>query len=267
MTDKIEDVLDHRTAEVGPEQRTLATVLLDKTGSMAYPQAKYDATIEAFNAYIDGLKGSPIDCSLVLFNSNSIEKVYIEKPIDEVPYLTPETYVVDASTPLIDAAYKTIKAVEAQVSAKANKPKVIMAIQTDGEENCSTQHTFKELAALIKEKTEAGWHFVFLGASVDNFQQQQMYQAAGAMGITPGNTVSYNSNDLAATRASFGATASNFSGVSRGLLHDASFTMEQKAASGDVTDPGLIAPKQPKGKNDASKAKAPPIVDDFSLTK
>jgi hypothetical protein len=67
----------------------------------------------------------------------------------------------------IDAAYKTIKAVEK--SLNGSNPKVVVCIQTDGHENASTEHTWDELNALIKEKSAAGWQFNFLGTGIDAY--------------------------------------------------------------------------------------------------
>jgi hypothetical protein len=98
--------------------RTLVTFLLDRTGSM---EPIRDDTIGAFNAYLDGLKGdddgTPFDFTLVQFDSMSIDKIHVQVPVAKVPRLTRETYQPRASTPLIDAAYKTIVAVEESLAS------------------------------------------------------------------------------------------------------------------------------------------------------
>ncbi len=95
--------------------RTLVTFLLDRTGSM---EAIRDDTIGGFNAYLDGLKGNgsaDIDFTLVQFDSVSIDKIHVAVPVAAIPKLTRDTYQPRASTPLIDAAVKTINAVEASL--------------------------------------------------------------------------------------------------------------------------------------------------------
>jgi hypothetical protein len=85
----------------------------------------------------------------------SIDKICVAVPIAEVEKLSRDSYQPRASTPLIDAAYKTITAVEASlVSAPAAK--VVICIQTDGQENSSTEHSWNELNALVKEKAALG---------------------------------------------------------------------------------------------------------------
>src|SRR5436305_1682928 len=96
-------------AETG--QRTLVTFLPDETGSM---ESTKDDTIGGFNSYLSRLKAAdtPIDFTLIKFDSRRIEKVCVAAPVGEVKELDATTYQPGAATPLIDAAYKTIKAVE-----------------------------------------------------------------------------------------------------------------------------------------------------------
>ena len=85
-----------------PATRTLVTFLLDRTGSM---EPIRDDTIGAFDAYLEGLQkgGAPIDFTFVQFDSMSIDKIYVQTPVGQVPRLTRDTYQPRASTPLIDA--------------------------------------------------------------------------------------------------------------------------------------------------------------------
>src|SRR5262245_60445054 len=145
--------------KTGTDQRTLVTFLLDETGSM---ESIKDDTIGGFNSYLGSLKAeaAAIDFTLIKFDSRRIEKICVAVPVSQVAELTLENYQPGASTPLIDAACKTIRAVEK--SLKGGNPKVVVCIQTDGHENASTEHTWDELNALIREKTAAGWQFNFL---------------------------------------------------------------------------------------------------------
>lgn len=239
----------------GNPPRTLVTFLLDRSGSMT---SILDSTIEAFNAYRDGLVGGPIDFSLVTFDSGGLDKICVEAPVETSPRLNKENFVPRASTPLIDAAFKTIKAVEESVGRKKEQPKVIVAIQTDGQENCSTEHTWAELNALIKEKIAAGWHFIFMGASIDAYDQ------GTRMGIGIGNTVSYNAQDRGATMSAFTASATNVRGFAGGMRTDVQYSKLQKGASGDRFEPDLKPAKTVLPVN-PPPPKAKPIVDDFKL--
>ena len=175
--------------------------LLDETGSM---HSIKEDTVGGFNEYVDTLKedGDDIAFSLVSFNSNGAKSRYVAEPIDAVRPLTNENYRPDAMTPLIDASVKIIKATAKAVKKRKDDPLVLVVIQTDGYENCSRKHTAADLAALVREKTEAGWEFVFLGAGLDAFDAAQR---AGVR-IDRKKTVQY---DRDYSRAVFRETAAN----------------------------------------------------------
>ena len=239
--------------------KTLVTFLLDRTGSM---DAIKQATIESFNAYIVELKkADDMDFTLVQFDSVSIEKTCHNVAVKDAPLLSDGNYQPRASTPLIDAAFKTIKAVEEALTKRDDKPQVVICIQTDGEENCSREHSWDELNALIKEKIALGWQFNFMGASIDAYSQ------GNKMGISAHATVSYDSHDEQASLAAFRSNASNTSAFAAGARVNTSYTMEQRGRAKDAhipkdltDDPALT--KQPKAEN---KAKKQQIVDDITL--
>jgi hypothetical protein len=208
-----------------PTVRTLITFLLDRTGSM---EPIRDDTIGAFNAYLEGLQkgGAPIDFTFIQFDSMSIDKICVQTPVGQVPRLTRATYEPRASTPLIDAAYKTVKAVEESLAGDT-ETKVVICFQTDGEENSSIEHTCNELNALIKEKGKLGWQFNFMGVGIDAYNQ------GTRMGIAPQATVAYDHRDAQATRMAFGASAENACSYARAEAPDTAYRPAQKAAAGD----------------------------------
>jgi hypothetical protein len=209
----------------------LVTFILDSTGSM---ESKKGATLEGFNTYLTGLKkdqkdnGGKVEFTLVEFDSaRGVRKTHFKRPVEEVPSLTEESYTTDGMTPLVDAAFNTIRALEAAIDQEKQKPEdVVVCIQTDGEENYSREHTWASLKELIDAKIKAGWHFNFMGAGIDAYKQANM------MGIGASNTVSY-SIDAASTRMAFAATTNNLAAVRSGAKADMSYTASQKAASGD----------------------------------
>lgn len=217
-----------------PTQRTLVTFLLDRSGSMASILAD---TIGGFNAYVAGLKAGAAadrtDLTLLMFDSQAIDKVCVGLPAAQVADLTESTFVPRGGTPLVDAAYKTIKAVEKSLEGKTEPPQVVVTILTDGEENCSSEHTFPELAALIKEKIAAGWQFNFLGAGIDAYTQ------SAKLGISVANTMSYNSADAGATQSAFRDRGMSHSLYASGAIGNTQVSMSAKMAAGDVFDPSL----------------------------
>jgi hypothetical protein len=205
---------------------TLVTFLLDRTGSM---QSIKDDTIGAFNAYLDTLKkkGGGIEFSFLQFDSISIDKICVNRPVADVAPLTDETFEPRASTPLIDAAYKTIEAVGEALAKRQDKPKVVIAIQTDGLENASTEHTWEELNLIIKEKSKLGWQFNFMGAGIDAYEQGRQ------MGIPAAATVSYDKASREATVRAFAASAENTVAYAEDRAPTVGFTPLQKRAAGD----------------------------------
>ncbi len=212
--------------EKTPAATTLVTFLLDRTGSM---QSIKDDTIGAFNAYLETLqkKGGGIEFSLLQFNSISIDKICVNRPVTAVAPLSDETFQPRASTPLIDAAYKTIEAVGEALAKRKAKPKVVICIQTDGLENASTEHTWAELNLLIKEKSKLGWQFNFMGAGIDAYEQGRQ------MGIPAAATVSYDKTSRAATVGAFAASAENTIAYARDEAPTVGFSPAQKRMAGD----------------------------------
>ncbi len=250
----------------GKPGKTSVTFLLDRSGSME--SIKGD-TIGAFNAYRDGLQGADIEFTLVQFDSMSLDKVCVRVPVAQATKLDNNNYQPRGGTPLIDASYKTIKAVEASLNGDATT-KVVICIQTDGFENSSTEHTWEQLNALIKEKTALGWQFNFMGASIDAYAQ------GIKMGISQAATMSYDSSSPAATRASFTASASNTRSFAAGQSVNTNYSAQQKSASGDMYDPDKLGKLQqavqkavPLASAPVPKPKAaepkPKAVDDFQL--
>lgn len=212
---------------------TLVTFVLDRSSSMG---VCWGSTIEAFNGYVDGLRDTPqIDFTLVEFDTHlsamDLNKVCVAIPIKQAPKLTRENYVPRGSTPLIEAAYTVIKAVETSLLDKPKDTKVVICIQTDGEENCSRTYNWEQLASLVKEKQDLGWQFNFMGAGIDAYQQGRM------MGIQPMSTMSYDHTNAAATRSAFRASAANTANFSAGLCSSTQYSAGQKQAAGDKFDP------------------------------
>ncbi len=210
--------------------QTIVTFLLDRSGSMASVK---DATIEAFNAYLDELKkGENITFSLLQFDTVSLDTTFKNQPVGEVTGLTHDNFLPRGGTPLIDASVKTIRAVEKAVAEKPGS-KVVICFQTDGQENSSREHSWSELQDLIKEKTALGWEFNFLGAGIDAYAQSSM------MGLGAAQTMSYDSTDRVRTRVAFASRGEATMMFASGARADMSYTSAEKRAAGDKFDPDL----------------------------
>ena len=157
-------------------------LLLDMTGSM---QADKQATIDACNEFVEGLKADPhtrdLLFSLAVFNSNiGLERIVDGVPLDKAPRLDHEHYQPTGATPLYDAMWQSMDLM------KAHQGQVLFIVQTDGEENSSRTATRQQIVDRVAEKTVAGWQFVYLGCDIDAMKQ------GGKLGIGAGNTMSYD---------------------------------------------------------------------------
>jgi hypothetical protein len=198
---------------------------------------------------LKGTGEADIDFTLIQFDSVSIDKICVAVPVGNVAKLTRETYQPRASTPLIDAAVKTINAVEASLLSQP-AAKVVICIQTDGQENSSTEHNWAELNALVKEKSAKRWQFNFMGVGIDAYDQ------GARMGISPAATMAYDHRDPQATVAAFSASAENARRYACAEIDDTDYRPAQKAAAGDRF--GNVVRK---AKRELKKA----IVDDINL--
>ena len=244
------------------KKTTFVSFLLDETGSM---QSIADDTIGGLNAYVERLQQDDADIlfSLVSFNSNHTRRRYVAEPIHDVKPLTEDDYVPEAMTPLIDAAVKIIKATDEAVQKRGDEPNVVVVMQTDGLENVSVEYTTADLAALIKEKQEAGWQFVFLGAGLDAFA------AARRAGIHlhARNVVSYGRGR---SREVFAATADNVMEYAEwGDASSLSYSPQQRAKVGDEhTDRYLDADPAPTASPKSGKKRSgrrSSTADDYNL--
>lgn len=242
---------------------TMISFLLDETGSM---ESIKDDTIGGFNSYLDALQhpdAGMVEFTLIKFDSTKIEKVYVGVPINEVRPLTPETYRPGAMTPLIDATVKLINATEDALQKRTDTPKVLVIIQTDGQENASREYTMADLQDAMKAKTAAGWQFVFLGAGIDAFTQ------AAAMGIPTSTTLSYARETSAATFQALSVNTTSYRRSSNPA--DLVFSVDQRAATGGEQPPppavmgGSMAGQPQTGAAVPLPQPVTPIIEDFTL--
>lgn len=134
-------------------------ILLDRSGSMSL---LWDEAIGSVNGYVSNLADPDTLVSFSVFNSVSYDTLRECKAMDWVT-VNPVEAIPQASTPLMDAAMRTIALAEV-----ANAERTIIVIMTDGYENASHEVT----ASAVREKIAAieakGWEVVFLGANFSN---------------------------------------------------------------------------------------------------
>lgn len=125
-------------------------------------------TIGGFNAVLEKQKqevGTAI-ITTALFDHN-YEILHDAVPIQDVSPLTSKEYFVRGNTALLDAVGLSVQRLENRIQTvpKEEKPdNVMVVITTDGYENASKKYTYATVKELIRQKSEQGWQFIFLGA-------------------------------------------------------------------------------------------------------
>lgn len=232
------------------------TFVLDQSGSMSSIK---DDTIGGYNSYLDGLRQAEPDAAftLILFDSNKVDLRHRAIAAKDVPALTPETYIPGASTPLIDACMKAIKATEEKAPAGAP---VVIVIQTDGQENASTQFTRQELIEAVSKKTAEGWLFVFIGAGIDAFAQ------ASSFGFAAANTMSYGREKSASAFNTISRATRSYMANDGGAAGAAaaSFTDEEREDAADNQAHSVMPPRTMKP-IPLAPARSKSVVSDFKI--
>lgn len=204
-----------KPARAAKQEPMIVALLLDKTGSMESIKVK---TISAVNEYMWALRGQDIKFCLRQFSTGlSIDTCWMA-PINEAPSLNDKSYECKGGTPLYDETIAIIERLEREVP---NAKKVVIAIQTDGEEN-SSRRTMRETKAAIERAQDRGWVVSFIGTGIDRWIGQEM-------GIPISSTLSTKSaGDIGlGMRANASATMS----YARGAVSNANFYSEVQASN------------------------------------
>lgn len=192
------------------KQKVSVALILDESGSMG---SCLSQTLEGVNGYMGTLaKDGKVEylASLTKFDGTPGEptcrEVYLNRAISTVAPLSPANYCPRGSTPMYDAIGQTVGKIDGTAADK-----FLVVIVTDGEENASREWTQDAVKALIAEKEALGnWTFIYLGAD------QNAWAKAQHLGMSAGNTMSYNSSqtkgmykNLAARTSSYGVSGSS----------------------------------------------------------
>lgn len=201
------------------------TLILDRSASME--SVKSDV-IGAVNKFIADQKAVPNPCTftLVQFDSvNPYEVVQNAVPISDARPLGPETYVPRGNTPLLDCIGRGIVSLGETLKAMpdADRPgKVIFVVQTDGQENASSEYTKARIAEMVKHQTDVyKWQFVFLGANIDAIG------TGTSLGFSASNSSNY-AHTGKGTGAAMRAVSCNAANFRQGLSADMSYSAQQR---------------------------------------
>lgn len=170
-----------------PLQEKEVAFILDKSGSMASQREK---VISAFNEFLGDLQraqGVIIRFTLTLFDT--VVTIPVNGvSIPEVKPLEIGSYVPGGNTALYDALGQTLNALERRLKDDTTTA-ITVCILTDGQENSSKEFDQKQIREKIAELDQRpNWTFAFMGAD------QDAWVAAGYLGISAGNTMSYDAS-------------------------------------------------------------------------
>lgn len=167
--------------------------ILDRSGSMQ-PQA--NDVIGGFNGYLERLRneakqdGLQTRVSLVTFAVDDTI-AYSAKPLEEIPLLTTADYQPSGGTALLDAFFANVTKYREMLgqgdfgnNAGEVQP-VLVIVFTDGEENSSRLHGWRQVQDLIGECEALGnWTFAYVGAHASAWSQSEQ------MSVKRGNVLS-----------------------------------------------------------------------------
>lgn len=167
--------------EIGSNQ-TEVVFIIDKSGSVGGTESQVSKGIlNIINK--EKSKGRKDIITTVLFD-NYMTTIHDRLPIE---YVNSFSYTADGGTALYDTLVKQINTTKLKQSSDILKPKnTIFAISTDGEDLHSEKFTSRDVRRLVKEQTDAGWQFIFLGT---NFN---VIEVAKKLGIKASNAAEYS---------------------------------------------------------------------------
>ena len=162
--------------------------ILDRSGSMSGLEAD---TIGGYNSLIEKQKKEEGEAyiSTVLFD-DTCEVLHDRVEIDKINPMTDKEYFVRGCTALLDAiggAIHHIGNVHKYARDEDRPEKTLFIITTDGQENSSSQYSYKKVKHMVeRQKEKFGWEFLFLGANIDAIAE------AGRFGIKADRAVNYH---------------------------------------------------------------------------
>jgi len=211
----------NKISELSKKDLLNIRIVLDRSGSMSGSQK---VTMEALNTYLKELKKERgINASLTLSTFDSIS---IDIPISRISINTLKSFPADllkprGGTPLFDAIGLAIHDLE-NITETSDDDKVLV-IFTDGFENASKEYTFENISSKIKEKEEAGWLIIYLGADHDAFKQ------SNSLNFNRDRSMKYSKNDSVDT---FRAVTRTTLDYSKGMKSkDIKFTEKERIYS------------------------------------
>ena len=161
-----------------------AIICLDETGSM---RGQEERVTSSLNEYVNGLP-EHTHVTVFKFDSNRWETFFDNYKKNWVS-MTIENYRPLAMTPLFDSIARTVRHAE-EITSKGDK--VFVMIDTDGQENSSTEETLDSVKTLVAQKKAIGWEFWFMANSIDQMSAKTIGRTGSDLGMNVASNVHHD---------------------------------------------------------------------------
>jgi len=199
---------------------TLLVLVVDRSGSMEAIRQDMEGGIKHL---IKDQATGPGACVVTLAQFDTeYELVFEAVPAAEVAgyHLVPR-----GSTALLDAIGRTVGEVRSSLDklpAERQPDQVVFAVVTDGLENSSREWSRDKVMAAVKERSDAGWQFSFLGANQDAIKEGR------DLGVDAARAMTYSPRAVPAAMSSLSEAVKR---VKTGKERSLSFTEEERRSS------------------------------------
>lgn len=211
---------------------TYVLVVTDMSGRMSGLEVEIRAGL---NNYIADLRkdkeanGTRYRVSLTVFDTK-FEPLCTAARLSEVPELTVANYQPRGMTALLDAVGKTVMEFGTAVTL-TKEDRVLLVIQTDGQENSSQEFSWETIKSLLEAKEKTGqWAIVYLGQGVNAWGQGQRF-GQGVQVVNSSNTK--------------GSTSAHYSGLTMSTLDYSKGGSSRSVGETIANTPGVTDPSAP----------------------
>lgn len=193
--------------------KTHIVSILDRSGSMS---GKEKDVIGTFNSFVkEQQKNKDLDINnttftLILFD-NTVEVIHNQIPLRRVESISSKTYYTRGSTSLLDALGYAMRLFK-------KKDKVLVLVETDGEENSSREFSSETIQKMVGERKERKWDFIFTSAGLNEFATRQM---SNLLNVDMGKVFVHDNSHLGMTdrNAYYSTSVSSFASSNDGKSH------------------------------------------------
>lgn len=202
---------------------TLLVLVVDRSGSMQSIREDMEGGIKTL---LDEQAKAPGACVVTVAQfDDQYELLFQGVPVAEV---TGYELVPRGSTALLDAIGRSIGEVSnwlGQINEVRRPENVVFAVVTDGLENASHEWSRDKVMAAVKERSDAGWQFTFLGAN------QNAIQEGEGLGVGAASAMTYSATPGGA-RAAMSSLSASVSRLRSGADQSLAYTEEERRRSG-----------------------------------